>query len=106
MATFSSHDKVLGMPCHVGKTEDREKLVKETLDKFGKIDILVSNAGTNPTFGPMLDCSEDAWDKIFEVNVKSSFLLAKSVVPFMRERGKGSIVFISSIGGFHPIPMI
>ena len=54
----------------------------------------------------MLECSEDAWDKIFDVNVKSSFLLAKSVVPHMLKQGKGSIVFISSIGGYHPIPMI
>ena len=50
-------------------------------------------------------CSEDAWDKIFDVNVKSSFLLAKSVVPHMLKQGAGSIVFISSIGGYHPIPV-
>ena len=75
LATFSSHDKILGMPCHVGKSEDREKLVQEPLNKFGKIDILVSNAGTNPTFGPMMDCPEDAWDKIFDVNVKAAFFL-------------------------------
>ena len=50
-------------------------------------------------------CSEEAWDKIFDVNVKASFLLAKSVVPHMQNQGKGSIVFISSIGGFHPIPV-
>jgi len=95
-----------GISCHVGNHEDREKLIEETLRQFGAIDILVSNAGTNPHFGPMLECSEDAWDKIFDVNVKSSFLLAKSVVPHMETQGAGSIVFISSIGGFHPIPMI
>jgi len=106
LATFSSHDKILGMPCHVGKSEDRQKLVQETLDKFGKIDILVSNAGTNPTFGPMMDCSEDAWDKIFEVNVKAAFFLAKEVAPHIAAQDGGSIVFISSIGGLHPIPMI
>merc|ERR1712062_700092 len=89
LATFSSHDKILGMPCHVGKS-----------------DILVSNAGTNPTFGPMMDCSEDAWDKIFEVNVKAAFFLAKEVAPHIAAQDGGSIVFISSIGGLHPIPMI
>ena len=93
------------MPCHVGKSEDRQKLVQETLDKFGKIDILVSNAGTNPTFGPMMDCSEDAWDKIFEVNVKAAFFLAKEVAPHIAAQDGGSIVFISSIGGLHPIPV-
>ena len=53
----------------------------------------------------LFQCSEDAWDKIFDTNVKSSFLLAKSVVPHMEAQGAGSIVFISSIGGFHPIPV-
>jgi len=106
LASFPEKENVHGISCHVGKTEDREKLIEETLHHFGAIDILVSNAGTNPVFGPMLECSEDAWDKIFDVNVKSSFLLAKSVVPHMLKQGAGSIVFISSIGGYHPIPMI
>ena len=105
LSSFSSKDNILGMPCHVGKREDREKLIQETLNKFGKIDILVSNAGTNPTFGPMMDCSEDAWDKIFQVNVKASFFLAKDIAPHIAQQEGGSITFISSIGGFHPIPV-
>lgn len=48
-------------------------------------------------------CPEDAWDKIFDINVKAAFLLAKSTVPYMEKRGKGSIVFVSSIAGFQPI---
>lgn len=108
MSSFAedSRDRIHGVVCHVAKREDREKLIEETISKFGGIDILVSNAGTNPVFGPMLECSEDAWDKIFDTNVKASFLLAKSVFPHMKNRGAGSIVFISSIVGFHPIPMI
>jgi dehydrogenase/reductase SDR family member 4 len=47
-------------------------------------------------------CPEDAWDKIFDINVKTAFLLAKSAVPHMEKRGKGSIIFISSIAGFQP----
>jgi len=50
-----------------------------------------------------LQCPEDAWDKIFDVNVKAAFLLAKSTVPHMEKRGKGSIIFVSSIAGFQPI---
>lgn len=50
----------------------------------------------------MLDCSEDVWDKIFDINVKASFLLAKQAAPLIRERGGGSIVFISSLAGFSP----
>ena len=46
-----------GMVCHVGKAEHRQALINKTLEKFGGIDILVSNAGTNPTFGPILNVS-------------------------------------------------
>jgi len=46
--------EIEGMVCHVGKEEDRAKLIQGTVDKFGGIDILISNAGTNPTFGPIL----------------------------------------------------
>lgn len=50
----------------------------------------------------MFQCSEEAWDKIFDVNVKSAFLLTKEVIPFLRKRGGGSIVYVSSIGGLSP----
>lgn len=52
--------------------------------------------------GSVLDCSEEVWDKIFDINVKASFLLAKQAAPLIRERGGGSIVFISSLAGFNP----
>jgi len=94
---------VTGMVCHVAKGEDREKLIEETVNRFGGIDILISNAAVNPVFGPILNCPEEAWDKIFDINVKAAFLLAKSTVPHMEKRGKGSIIFISSIAGFQPI---
>jgi len=102
----SENSHVEGIVCHVGKAEDREKLIQETVNKFGGIDILVSNAGTNPTFGPMLDCTEEQWDKIFDNNVKAAFLLTKLVAPYMLKNGEGNIVFISSIAGLQPIPMI
>ena len=51
-------DDIDGMVCHVGKSDDRTRLVEKTVEKFGGIDILVSNAGTNPTFGPILNVSD------------------------------------------------
>jgi dehydrogenase/reductase SDR family member 4 len=54
----------------------------------------------------LLQCPEDAWDKIFEINVKAAFLLAKAVVPHMEEKGQGSIIFVSSIAGFQPFSVI
>merc|ERR1712071_463191 len=70
---------VTGTVCHVGVAEDREKLIAETVAQFGGLDILVSNAAVNPTFGPILSCPENAWDKIFDINVKAAFLLAKQL---------------------------
>lgn len=97
---------VIGITCHVAKQSDRNKLFEETFKKFGGIDILVSNAAVNPAVGSVLDSTEEVWDKIFDVNVKSSYLLAKEVKPYIVQRGGGSIVFISSIGGYQPFDLL
>ncbi|XP_041032695.1 dehydrogenase/reductase SDR family member 4-like [Carcharodon carcharias] len=97
---------VLGTICHVGKREDREALVNQTLKRYGAIDILVSNAAANPFAGRVLDCSEEAWDKIFEINVKAALLLTKLVVPHMEQQGGGSIVLVGSVSGYQPFPAI
>ncbi|KAI8519737.1 Dehydrogenase/reductase SDR member 2, mitochondrial [Branchiostoma belcheri] len=76
------------------------------VDKYGGLDILVSNAAANPAFGPMLDTTETAWDKIFDTNVKAAFFLAKEAVPHMEKRGAGSVVFVSSIGGYVPFELL
>jgi len=98
--------EVAGTVCHVGKPEDRQNLLKETVNRYGGLDILVSNAAVNPYFGSIIDCPEDVWDKIFEINVKIAFLLFKDSVPLMKARGGGSAVFISSIGGYQAIPAL
>lgn len=97
---------VIGTTCNVGKGEDREKLVQMTLDQYGGIDILVSNAAVNPYFGNTMDSTEEVWDKILAVNVKSSFLITKLVVPHMEKRGGGNVVFVSSVGGYQPFPAL
>ncbi|CAB3992828.1 dehydrogenase reductase SDR family member 4-like [Paramuricea clavata] len=98
---------VLGMVCHVGKNDDRKNLVNKTLEKYGKIDILVSNAATNPIYGDTLSASEKAWDKIFDTNVKATFLLIKEVVPHMKEQKiKGAITVVASIAGLNPFPAL
>ncbi|KAL3860084.1 hypothetical protein ACJMK2_010252 [Sinanodonta woodiana] len=70
---------VSGIVCHVGNKADRERMIQMTLKEFGGIDILVSNAAVNPVFGPILDTTGTAWDKIMDINVKSSFFLCKEV---------------------------
>ncbi|KAL7637882.1 UNVERIFIED_CONTAM: hypothetical protein RMT77_011494 [Armadillidium vulgare] len=97
---------VLGLTCHVSKEEDRKKLINETLEKFGGIDILVSNAAVSPAMGGALQCSESAWDKIFEVNLKNALQITQEVVPHMQKRNGGSIVYVSSIAGFQPFPLL
>lgn len=96
---------VKGLTCHVSKAEDRQKLFAEAA-KWGGLDILVSNAAANPEAGGVLSCSESAWDKIFEVNVKSSYLLAKEAVPLLRSSKAGRIIFISSIAGLQPMDVL
>lgn len=95
--------QVTGTTCNVGKGEDREKLVQMTLDRCGGIDILVSNAAVNPFFGNIMDSTEEVWDKILAVNVKSAFLMTKLVVPHMQRRGGGNVIFVSSVAGYQPM---
>ncbi|KAM9827526.1 dehydrogenase/reductase SDR family member 4 [Neosynchiropus ocellatus] len=99
----SQNIQVIGTVCNVGKKEDRDKLVQMTLDHYGGIDILVSNAAVNPFFGNTLDATEEIWDKIMSINVKSAFLLAQLVVPHMTKRGGGNLVFVSSVGAYLPL---
>lgn len=102
----SVSDNVCGIPCHVGKAEDRQRLLDFAVAKYGGIDILISNAAVNPVMCQVLDTPEEAWDKIFDVNVKSAFMLTQKVVPLMESRGGGSIVYVSSIAAFKPLEVI
>ncbi|XP_060274926.1 dehydrogenase/reductase SDR family member 4 isoform X1 [Ovis aries] len=97
---------VSGTVCHVGKAEDRERLVATAVKLHGGVDILVSNAAVNPFFGSLMDVTEEVWDKILDINVKAAALLTKAVVPEMAKRGGGSIVIVSSIGAYSPFPSL
>jgi NAD(P)-dependent dehydrogenase (short-subunit alcohol dehydrogenase family) len=92
----------LGVAAHVGEETAIVTLVEKTLAAFGRIDVLVNNAATNPHFGPLLDATTAQWDKIMQVNLRGVFLLCRQVVPGMRERGGGSIINIASIEGLRP----
>ncbi|KAI5645393.1 enoyl-(Acyl carrier protein) reductase domain-containing protein [Phthorimaea operculella] len=94
---------VEGVVCHVADAEHRKRLFDLAKSKFGGLDILVSNAAVNPAVSPILETDEKVWDKIFEINVKSSWLLAKEAYPELVKRGGGSIVFISSIAAYQPM---
>lgn len=102
----SISNNVSGIPCHVGKAEDRQQLLDFAVAKYGGVDILISNAAVNPAMCQVLDTPEEAWDKIFDINVKSAFLLTQKVVPLMEARGGGSIIYVSSIAAFKPLEVI
>ncbi|XP_020037353.2 dehydrogenase/reductase SDR family member 4 [Castor canadensis] len=95
---------VTGTVCHVGKAEDRERLVAMAVNLHGGIDILVSNAAVNPFFGNLMDVTEEMWDKVLNTNVKAAAMMTKAVVPEMEKRGGGSVVIVASIGAFNPLP--
>ena len=91
-----------GIPCHIGKSEDRKRLIDETLQRFGSVDILVNNAAINPVFGAIEDADEEVFDKIMDVNVKAPWLLSNMVKPIMQTKNSGSIINIASVEALQP----
>jgi len=89
----------LVIPCNIARRAEVEALVSGTIKHYGKIDILVCNAAVNPYYGPLLDITDEAFDKIMGSNVKSNIWLCNLVMPDMAKRGGGSVIIISSIGG-------
>ncbi len=96
--------EVLSVPAHTGRTAEVERLVEETVKAFGRVDILINNAATNPHFGPTLDADEGQWQKILEVNLLGYWRMAKAVVPVMRAQRRGKILNIASVAGLRPSP--
>jgi len=87
------------IPCNISDKAAMQMLVDKTRNQFGKVDILVCNAATNPFFGSLLDIPEEAFDKVMNNNIKSNHLLCNMVIPEMIERKDGSIIIVSSVGG-------
>ena len=96
----------IGVAAHMGSVEDIDNLLSAAVNAFGGVDVIVNNAATNPTFGPLLDADAAVFDKIMDVNVKGPMLLCQKAQPLMMDRGGGSIVNISSIGGISPEPLL
>ena len=91
--------------CHTGKPEMINALFDQVKEEFGRVDILVNNAATNPYFGPAVRISESLYDKTFEVNTKGYFMMTQRAAQLMVDQGGGSIINIASKVGLSPAPM-
>ena len=90
--------------CDVSNAADVQAAVQACVQAFGAPDIVVNNAGTTHRNQPMLEVDEATFDRVFDVNVKSIYHMARAVVPLMRERRSGSIINIGSTAGIRPRP--
>lgn len=89
----------LACAASISSKEQLAALVAATRKEFGRVDILVCNAASNPYFGPMSGISDDQFRKVLDNNILSNHWLIQMVAPEMIERGEGSIIIVSSIGG-------
>ena len=94
--------KCLPVAAHMARMEEINNLVGKVKGEFGRIDILVNNAATNPTMASAMDVDERAWDSIMNLNLKGLFFLSQAVARLMKEKGGGKIINISSIAGITP----
>jgi NAD(P)-dependent dehydrogenase (short-subunit alcohol dehydrogenase family) len=92
----------MAVAAHVGRMEEINSLVPKVRDEFGRIDILVNNAATNPTMDQAMDIEERAWDSIMNLNLKGLFFLSQAVARVMKEQGEGKIVNVASVAGITP----
>ncbi len=106
-AAKAAADKIgpsaIGLAADVSKAADVNAAVEKTVSAFGKLDIVVNNAGITHRNRPMLEVEEDEFDRVFAVNVKSIYLFAKAAVPLMQGQG-GVIINVGSTAGLRPRP--
>ena len=94
----------VALACDVARWADVERAVNDAIGELGRVDIVVNNAGTSHRNQPMLDVSEEAFDRIYQVNVKGLYLTAKHAVPHFRAQHDGVFITIASTAGVRPRP--
>ena len=97
-------DAALGLACDVSSADDVAMMTAAAIDFMGNIDTLVNNAGVGHSPEPLDSLSEEAFDRLFAVNIKSIYHTAQQVVPVMKKSGTGSILNMGSTGGVSPRP--
>ena len=94
--------KCITVGAHVARLEEVQNLARKVKEEFGRIDILVNNAATNPSMASALEVDERAWDAIMNLNLKGLFFLSQAVARQMKDAGGGKIINVSSIAGIRP----
>ena len=95
---------VLPVACHVGRWQDCDALVDAALTRFGRIDVLVNNAGMSPLYDDLVDVSEELYDKTLAVNLKGPFRLGVLAATHMAKHGGGAIINVGTVGSLLASP--
>lgn len=98
--------RAIAVPANISSKEELQRMVDAANDAFGKIDIVVCNAASNPYYGPMAGISDEQFEKILQNNIISNHWLIQMCAPQMQERKDGAIIIVSSIGGLRGTPII
>jgi NAD(P)-dependent dehydrogenase (short-subunit alcohol dehydrogenase family) len=99
-------DRAIALAANISSKSELQSMVDATRARWGRIDVLVCNAASNPYYGPMAGISDDQFRKILDNNIVSNHWLIGMVGPEMTGRKSGSIIIISSIGGLRGSPII
>jgi 3-oxoacyl-[acyl-carrier protein] reductase len=91
--------QAIGVQTDVSKGESVNAMVATVLERFGRVDVLVNNAGIAGRAAPIHEVTEDEWDTLMAIDLKSIYLCTRAVLPHMLERGKGAIVNVASVAG-------
>ncbi len=96
--------EAVAVSAHTGDIDSLDRLVEVSLATFGRVDILVNNAGINVAFGPLAELAPDAFDKMYQVNLRGPWYLASRLAPHMGEQGGGCIINLLSVSALKPSP--
>lgn len=96
----------IAVPANISSKEELQRMVDATNDAFGKIDIVVCNAASNPYYGPMSGIADEQFEKILSNNIISNHWLIQMCAPQMKARKDGAVIIVSSIGGLRASPVI
>jgi NAD(P)-dependent dehydrogenase (short-subunit alcohol dehydrogenase family) len=92
-------DEAVALRVDATRLEDIDAMVESTLETFGRLDILINNAGINGRNAPLWEVTDEKWDALMAINLTSVFRCCRAAIGHMRERRSGAIVNVSSIGG-------